>query len=302
MNFQPPEYDDPRDDDQKMIDAEREAQHAKIREAGGIVHSDGNIFFTNAEVFLQAARSSVGDGWWRAYDCLRNLGHHAAADVLKAEGGNIAPSASPAAAQPSTNDFDKLTAEVVLEIVENFCAEMDRDNRPSGAVVRLNLLPKLKEALGRTPDSGNKGAAQPVDKTANLQGSLVDKSPGMQGAAQESEQSISNVFDPDAFEAWAKTQRDDDASQESEQREEARCPQCESTDCLSVHALHCRSCDTDFFIGPNIAKQAEPSDELVWELTGIRPSSLSERDADVVRRRAAKRWGQLFSAAKGGSK
>lgn len=29
--------------------------HARIREAGGIVHRDGNIFFTNAERFIVAA-------------------------------------------------------------------------------------------------------------------------------------------------------------------------------------------------------------------------------------------------------
>lgn len=32
---------------------------AKIRTAGGIVHSDGNIFFTNSEMFLAAARAAL---------------------------------------------------------------------------------------------------------------------------------------------------------------------------------------------------------------------------------------------------
>lgn len=40
----------------KGSDAERALKDA-IRAAGGIVHSDGNIFFTNAEQFLQAARA-----------------------------------------------------------------------------------------------------------------------------------------------------------------------------------------------------------------------------------------------------
>jgi hypothetical protein len=42
--------------------------HAAIRNAGGIVHSDGNIFFTNAAKFLAAAASlspasCAGSGW-----------------------------------------------------------------------------------------------------------------------------------------------------------------------------------------------------------------------------------------------
>jgi hypothetical protein len=36
---------------------EREAIHAAIREAGGIVHGDGNIFFTSADKFMQARAS-----------------------------------------------------------------------------------------------------------------------------------------------------------------------------------------------------------------------------------------------------
>lgn len=42
--------------------AEREAIHARIRAAGGIVHSDGNIFFTNYEKFLAALLEPVGEG------------------------------------------------------------------------------------------------------------------------------------------------------------------------------------------------------------------------------------------------
>lgn len=35
--------------------SEREAVHAAIRAAGGIVHGDGNIFFTNYKQFLSSS-------------------------------------------------------------------------------------------------------------------------------------------------------------------------------------------------------------------------------------------------------
>lgn len=49
-----------------------------IRDAGGIVHSDGNIFFTNAEQFLIAASAQPKQ---RLVDTLTRL------DVASTEGG-----------------------------------------------------------------------------------------------------------------------------------------------------------------------------------------------------------------------
>lgn len=41
------------------IDAQTMAVHLEIRAAGGIVHSDGNIFFTNAAAFLKGAHGAI---------------------------------------------------------------------------------------------------------------------------------------------------------------------------------------------------------------------------------------------------
>lgn len=46
---------------QPMITNPNEALHTKIREAGGIVHRDGNIFFTGVEQFLKASRSATSE-------------------------------------------------------------------------------------------------------------------------------------------------------------------------------------------------------------------------------------------------
>ena len=62
---------------------------AAIREAGGIVHSDGNIFFTNAELFLAAARAAVLDG--NAFGYWHQGATEEESDFFKADDfGNVA--------------------------------------------------------------------------------------------------------------------------------------------------------------------------------------------------------------------
>lgn len=46
--------------------------HAEVRKAGGIVHSDGNIFFTNKSQFLQAALAiqvQMQNLGWKNFEC-----------------------------------------------------------------------------------------------------------------------------------------------------------------------------------------------------------------------------------------
>lgn len=134
-----------------------------IRDAGGIVHSDGNIFFKNAEVFMAAADRAMraaepapveGPSDEMVTEEMVAAGAAAAREYMERTGGNdpaviyramrsVAPNTQPQEAAPSQDEALRLF-DAGWKAAAQFC---NRDDVIADGLVGGSGCPRFEEAF-----------------------------------------------------------------------------------------------------------------------------------------------------------